>query len=103
MGLAIGVVLEDGLCLISVRGELDASNAETLDAELIRAEKSSAERIVLDLDELTFIDSAGLRLLVVAKRRSDEDSDRLRIREGRDQVKRVMALTGIDRYLHFEA
>ena len=58
---------------------------------------------MLDLSPLTFIDSAGLRVLLVAKRRSDADSDRLRIRPGGPAVMRMLALTGIDAYLDFEA
>lgn len=102
-GLRIRVVSEDDdLCRIELAGELDGSNAEAVDAELTRAEQSAADRIVLDLNRLTFIDSMGLRLLVKAKRRADADSDRLRIRPGGDQVRRVMAITGIDAYMRFE-
>jgi stage II sporulation protein AA (anti-sigma F factor antagonist) len=57
---------------------------------------------VLDLGGLDFIDSSGLELLVIARRRTDAAADRLRIRPGRDQVTRLLALTGIDEYLNFE-
>jgi len=100
--ITIQVRTEDDLYLISLVGELDTSSTEALDAELLRAEESSAGRIVLDLSGVEFIDSSGLELLVIARRRSDPDPDRLRIRPGRDQVTRLLALTGIDELLHFE-
>jgi anti-sigma B factor antagonist len=100
--ISIQVHTEDDLCLISLDGELDLSSTEALDAELSRAEESSAGRIVLDLSGVEFIDSSGLELLVFATRRSHADTDRLRIRPGRDQVTRLIALTGIDEFLHFE-
>jgi anti-anti-sigma factor len=100
--ITIQVRTEDDLYLISLVGELDMSGAQALDAELLRADASSAGRIVLDLGGLDFIDSSGLELLVVAKRRSDAAADRLRIRPGRDQVARLLALTRIDEYLNFE-
>jgi len=88
---------------IELSGELDLATTQVVEAELRLAERSAAQRIVLDLDRLTFIDSAGLRLLLIATRRSDSDSDRLRVRPGNElAVQRVMAITGIDRYLHFE-
>jgi anti-sigma B factor antagonist len=98
--ITIQVHTEGDLYLISLVGELDMSNTDALDAELQRAEESSAGRIVLDLGGLEFIDSSGL--LVIAKRRSDACADRLRIRPGRDQVTRLLALTKIDEFLHFE-
>ena len=100
--ITIQVHTEGDLYLISLVGELDMSNIAALDAELQRAEESSADRIVLDLSRVEFIDSSGLELLVNARRRSDPDPDRLRIRRGRDQVTRLLALTGIDELLPFE-
>ena len=88
--------------VIALEGELDYANAGAVESELTLAEESAAKRIVLNLNRLAFIDSTGLRVLVIAKRRSDADADRLRIRPGKDQVSRVMALTGIDSYLRFE-
>jgi anti-anti-sigma factor len=99
--ISIQVHTEGDLYLISLVGELDMSNTEALDAELQRAEESSAGRIVLDLSGLEFIDSSGLELLVIARRRSD-DADRFRIRPGRDQVTRLLALTRIDEFLQLE-
>jgi anti-anti-sigma factor len=93
---------DDDVYLISLVGELDMLSAQSLNAELVRAEDSSSRRIVLDLSGLEFIDSSGLELLVLAKRRSDDAADRLRIRPGRDQVTRLLALTKIDEYLRFE-
>jgi anti-anti-sigma factor len=99
--LTIRVVPEDPY-RIEISGELDMSNADAVQRELELAEQSTASRIVLDLGPLTFIDSTGLRLLLMAKRRSDLDSDRLRIRPGGDAVTRVLALTGTDAHLDFE-
>jgi anti-sigma B factor antagonist len=99
--LTIRVVPEDPY-RIQLFGELDGSNAGLVEHELELAEASTANRIVLDLGPLAFIDSTGLRVLLMAKRRSDADNDRLRIRRGRDQVMRVLALTGIDAYLEFD-
>jgi anti-anti-sigma factor len=57
---------------------------------------------VLDLDELEFLDAAGIRLLLQLNARSQANSSRLRIRRARStQVKRVIELTGVGDALPF--
>lgn len=99
--LTIRATRENELYLIEVYGEMDMSNVDALDTELIAAEQSGAGHIVLDLSGLDFIDSSGIRLLVIAQRRSDADSNRLDVLRGSGQVARVMALTGLDSMMRF--
>jgi anti-anti-sigma factor len=102
-GLLTIRVVPDDPYRIELSGELDLASTQAVETELRLGERSAAQRIVLDLDRLTFIDSTGLRLLVIATRRSDADGDRLRIRPGSDPlVQRVMAITGMNEYLRFE-
>lgn len=102
-GLLTIRVVPDDPYRIELSGELDLATTQAVETELRLGERSAAQRIVLDLDRLTFIDSTGLRLLVIATRRSDADGDRLRIRPGSDPlVQRVMAITGMNEYLRFE-
>lgn len=49
-------------------GELDSQNAGTLTTELYRLFASELDTVVLDLEGLGFIDSAGLRCLLVHAR-----------------------------------
>ncbi|MGH2969359.1 MAG: STAS domain-containing protein, partial [Solirubrobacteraceae bacterium] len=54
-------------------GELDLATAPALEAALQRALESAASgRVVLDLRELDFIDSSGLRTLLTARRRAED-------------------------------
>ena len=83
--------------LIVVEGELDLASCAALELELFEAEKSDAARIVLDLSELTFIDSTGVALLVDAIKHSDQNAGRLRIKRSDSiGVQRVLQLTGIE-------
>lgn len=84
---------------LAIEGELDAASADALDRELERAEESNSERIVLDLSGLGFIDSRGVRTLLIAARRSSADSDRLTVIPASGQVAKVLELTGLDRVL----
>ena len=100
MELLINVSREREVLTLEVCGEVDMLNADRLDAELICAESSDAGRIVLDLRSVSFIDSSGLRVLLLATRRSAEDPNRLHILRGTGPVSRVLAVTGIDTALN---
>jgi anti-anti-sigma factor len=52
--------------VICVEGELDLSECPCLERALRKAEASHAIRILLDLEQLAFIDAAGLSVLVMA-------------------------------------
>lgn len=81
---------------VRLTGEMDLSVIGSVDREMQRAEGTDAARIVLDLEELDFLDAAGIRLLLNLSDRSRHDGGRLRIRRARaPQVRRVIELTGV--------
>jgi anti-sigma B factor antagonist len=80
---------------IRVEGELDLATAEDLERELVRVEGTDAQSIVLDLSDLDFIDSTGVRILIKAHARSRADANRLALLRGPKAVQRVFELTGI--------
>ena len=89
---------------VLVTGEMDLSVVALVDREMECAEATDASKIVLDLEELEFMDAAGIRLLVRLNARSEGDGRRLRIRgSGGPQVRRVLDLTGVGELLPFEA
>jgi anti-sigma B factor antagonist len=84
---------------VTLRGELDISTAPRLEADLRRAEAGSARVIVLDLSQLDFMDSTGLRLLIAADARARDDGRRLVLVEGNEMVQRVLRVTRLDERL----
>jgi anti-anti-sigma factor len=60
-----------------------------------------APKVILDLREVSFIDSTGLRLLVFAAARSRSHGDRLRIMRGSKAVERVLLVSGLEQSLPF--
>lgn len=53
-----------GTALLRITGELDACSAELIEREVQQTLAPGYERIILDLADLDFIDSTGIRLLV---------------------------------------
>jgi anti-anti-sigma factor len=80
---------------LQLLGEMDLSVIGSVDREMRRVEGGDAARIVLDLDELEFLDAAGIRLLLHLSARSKNNGGRLRITPSRSpQVQRVIEMTG---------
>lgn len=90
----------DGV-VIRVKGELDLAQRPRLDHAMADSEAGEARRIVLDLDELTFIDAAGLYCLDAASTRSAEHGSRMRMTHGKGDVARILHLTSLDLTLPF--
>ena len=84
--------------VIALFGELDLATAPTLEIELEDARGAHATLIVLDMRELEFIDSTGLRLILQAHRRSP---GQLLILGCPERVLRAFALCGLLELLTF--
>ena len=54
--------------IIQASGRLDASTVSILEHALMRALRTTAKAVILDLSEVTYISSSGLRVLLTARR-----------------------------------
>lgn len=86
---------------ICVSGELDLASAPRLELELATVEATDATLIVVDLSNLIYIDSTGVRLLLSAHARSRTGSDRLTLLRASNGVQRVFELCGVADLLPF--
>jgi anti-anti-sigma factor len=84
--------------VVTVDGEIDASNARDLGVRLRGSMTNHSHALVVDLTETTYIDSAGLNMLFALDLELTERRQRLLlvIRPG-SSVARVAAITGLDR------
>jgi anti-sigma B factor antagonist len=94
-------VLEDGIRVFTVRGELDLDTAPKLEQPLEGALSDGADSIIIDLSECEFIDSTGIALIVRAWQRVDgkapgEGEGRLVLCCSNDQVQRLLKITGVE-------
>ena len=80
-------------------GELDLASAEELEGELKQLESAEPPLLVLDLRELEFMDSTGLRTVIAADARARDRGGRLVVVRARDEVDRVFRLTRMDQHL----
>jgi anti-anti-sigma factor len=87
---------DDGVCV--VRGDLDEHTRTRL--ELVLAGRPDVTSV--DLSEVTFIDSAGVRALLVARNQRVDLGSGLTLRRSSRAVRRVMRLTGIAHLFAYE-
>jgi anti-sigma B factor antagonist len=84
-----------GSLVISVNGELDLLTAPRVAARLEEVVRGGATDVVVDLRETVFIDSAGVHVLLKAKRRLARRSRELTVIVGPGPVRRVLELSRI--------
>jgi anti-sigma B factor antagonist len=80
---------------VRLRGELDLAGAPAL-AERLCALGEGRESVVLDLDELAFIDMSGLRVVLAAVENFSKNASALTVTRGSPQVRRLIALVDVD-------
>jgi anti-sigma B factor antagonist len=80
----------DSVATVLVSGELDLATAPRLSATV--AEHGDAKLLVVDLTGTTFIDSTGVRTLLLADRRCVGSGSRLVVVAGDGAVRRVLEL-----------
>ena len=78
-------------------GELDLSGAERLLSAGENVPEGGA--LTLDVSALSFMDSSGVKVLMNLDRRSRREGWSLAIENPRDQVLRLLQLTGFDQRL----
>lgn len=100
--LQIEVRHETDRIILRLDGELDMASAPRLE-EAIDASLDARAVIVLDLQQLQFIDSTGLHVILSAHTRSRERGQDLAITPGSQQVQRLLSVTGVCDHLRIIA
>ena len=86
--------------VVAPRGELDLFSVEELKAALARRPEP-CDAVVLDLRDLTFFDTSGMRLVVETLQELDGTGIRIVILRGSPDVQRPSALARLDERLPF--
>jgi anti-sigma B factor antagonist len=97
-GLTIEVRQEPGHMLVTVAGEVDIATVPQMQ-ERLAAPAGSGQPLIVNLDRITFIDAAGLGALAGAASRAAERDASLHVVCTRHQVRRLFAITGLDRQI----
>jgi anti-sigma B factor antagonist len=86
---------ERGWTILSVKGEIDIATAGTLDEAVEQAITDGRTRIAVDLEGVSFMDSTGLRTLIVAHRRLVDIEGTLAVIPGSGPIRRLLEVAGV--------
>ena len=92
---AIRIVQSGPATHIHPAGELDIATTPALEQAIVAATTERGAALVLDLRELTFMDSTGLRTLAQTNARAEQDGFSLSIVRGPRQIERVLDISGL--------
>ena len=87
------------LALVSVSGELDLHTAGCLEARIEEADTVGAGTVLVDLSEISFIDSSALEVLVRESKRLESRGHSLVLVTNDPRTRRILEVTGLDRVL----
>ena len=90
---------EAGGAVLVLSGELDVVSAPALEQHLNEALSSPDAHVTLDLSDLQFVDSAGVSVLIKAKKDAESHGRTLVLARPTEQVHRVFALVGLADWL----
>ncbi len=85
----------DAAAVLVVRGEIDLSLAPRFALALEELVDGKSSSVAVDLAGVGFIDSAGVRELLKARRRADDAGSDLVLRTPSDACTRVLQLSGV--------
>jgi anti-anti-sigma factor len=86
----------DDAVVVTFRGEFDLAAEQAASAALAEAFPAVPESIVVDLRDLSFMDSTGIRCLIRAKSRADTLGRQIALLNGSGPAHRVFQLAGVD-------
>ncbi len=98
--MELKIVEENGIVTIFVEGQLDTTTFSDFEAAL-KPYLNSPGKLVLDFEDLEYLSSAGLRVILRAQQKTEELNGSLVIRNSNEEVMEVFEITGFADFLTF--
>jgi anti-anti-sigma factor len=90
----------DGTRVVTPAAELDMCSAATLGSQVLDSLADGARQVVIDMSDVRLIDSAAIGVLLSAQRLARSSGRDLVVANASTHVRRVFALTGVQRKLN---
>ncbi len=91
---------EQDRVVLALTGELDLASSPVFERALEDSALAAAPLVVLDLDELKFVDSTGLRVILLAHEAARTRGQQFAITPGSPQVQRLLSITSVAEHMH---
>lgn len=90
---------QGGVAVARVTGRLDFASAPTARDQFAAAIADGQRKLIVELNKVEFVDSAGLGSLIGGMRRARQAGGDLRIANPNEQVRTLLSLTSLDQVL----
>jgi anti-sigma B factor antagonist len=87
--------------VLGLKGSLDATTAEQADEQIAAEFNNERHKLVVDMSEIEFLSSAGLRTLLGAVQIARPAGGDVRLAAGRDNIKRVLDFSGFTKIMAY--
>ncbi len=88
---------DNGVTIIAIHGRLDPEETQELEKLVLASVDSDGKRLLFDFSELEYINSSGLRVLVMAYQRMKQVQGKVAICNIRDYILEVFEISGYDK------
>ena len=94
---------EGGILIVSAEGRVDGANAREFDDALQAAISESDSALIMDLEALSYISSAGLRVLLLVAKKFQKRDGKLVVCSLSSSIKEVFEISGFDQIIPLHA
>jgi anti-anti-sigma factor len=98
--MELSSTLREDVLVVSASGDLNAVSCGTLEKELTAHAEAGHSRIVLDLSEIRYVSSAGLRVFLMSARKLGKQG--FVLARPTEAVAQILKMTGFDRIVRVE-
>lgn len=91
---------EDDILIINIEGSIDSKSAQDVQEKVIKAIQDK-DKVILGLEKVDFISSAGLRVLLMLYRQIKTNEGKVILAGTNEEIKEVMNITGFIQYFIF--
>ncbi len=88
---------ENGVVILAVDGNLDGEGTQALEEQVLALLESGSTKLLFDFSSLDYINSSGLRVLVLAYQRLKKNSGAVAICGVKDYIQEVFEVSGYDK------
>jgi anti-sigma B factor antagonist len=93
----------DNYSIFKLNGRLDSNTATGFEQKLFECIENGTQRLILDFQDLDYISSAGLRVILKATKNLKNSQGKLVLCAMQDYVKEVFEISGFDSFLPITA
>ena len=97
---SIHVSSRDGTSILALKGRVDAATSGQIHERIMDEIEKGCRRMIIDFSEVTYISSAGLRILIYASKALTKNSGTLVITALNDNIQKIFEMTGLSKLFH---